>query len=141
MNQDRSYERIRVRYGETDMMGHAYYGNYFLWFEQARSRWCRDRGFTYREFEESGYKLPAVEAHANYKAEVKYDDVIEVAVWSSEVRRASVRFDYEIRNLTTGQITTTGYTWHVVVGPEMKAVSIPPHIREWIARPPRPEAE
>ena len=28
----RTEERIRVRYGETDQMGHAYYGNYFLWF-------------------------------------------------------------------------------------------------------------
>lgn len=38
MNQEVSVERIRVRYGETDQMGHAYYGNYMLWFEQAHGR-------------------------------------------------------------------------------------------------------
>lgn len=28
---------IRVRYGETDQMGHAYYASYLFWFEVARS--------------------------------------------------------------------------------------------------------
>ena len=27
-------ERIRVRYGETDQMGHAYYANYLYWLSR-----------------------------------------------------------------------------------------------------------
>lgn len=129
-------ERIRIRYGETDQMGHAYYANYFYWFEQARGAWCRARGFAYKEMEALGYMLPVVEAHANYRAEVKYDDWIAVRVWLSEIRRASIRFDYEVINESTGKSCTTGHTWHVVMGPHRKAVSVPPQIREWLDRNP-----
>lgn len=129
-------ERIRVRYGETDQMGHAYYGNYFLWFEQARGAWCRARGFAYKEFEAMGFFLPCVEAHAEYKGEVHYDDWITVRVWVSEARRASMRFDYEVVNESTGKVTTTGYTWHVLMGSQRKAVTMPEDIRAMLLRDP-----
>lgn len=129
-------ERIRVRYGETDQMGHAYYGNYFLWFEQGRGAWCRDRGFTYRDLEHEGLFLPCVEAQAKYKGEVLYDDWITVRTKVAEVRRASIRFEYEVLNERTGKVTTEGYTWHVTMGTERKAVSIPEHFLEKIHRDP-----
>src|SRR6476660_8835218 len=71
-------EKIRVRYGETDQMGHAYYANYLYWFEQARGAWRRARGFSHRDMEAMGYFLPVVEAHAEYRGEVLFDDVITV---------------------------------------------------------------
>ncbi|MES1227451.1 MAG: thioesterase family protein [Armatimonadota bacterium] len=129
-------EKIRVRYGETDMMGHAYYGNYMLWFEQARGAWCRARGFTYKSLEESGYKLPVVEVWARYRGEVKYDDDIVVRIKLAEVKRASLKFEYEVFNATVGKVTTEGYTWHVLVGSEQKAVSVPEEIRSKLDRVP-----
>jgi acyl-CoA thioester hydrolase len=129
-------ERIRVRYGETDQMGHAYYANYLYWFEQARGAWCRHRGFTYKQLEEMGYFLPVVEAHLRYKGEVKYDDWIQIEVFVTEVKRAAIKFDYVVRNESTNAITTEGYTWHVLMGSERKAVSIPEKIRELLNRNP-----
>lgn len=129
-------ERIRIRYGETDQMGHAYYANYLFWFEQARGAWCRDRGFTYKQFEEQGVFLPVVEVHIRYKGEVKYDDWIEVRVWVSETKRAAVKFEYEIVNESTGKVCTEGYTWHVFMGTERKAISIPENIKTFLGRNP-----
>lgn len=131
-----SEERIRVRYGETDQMGHAYYANYLFWFEQARGRWCRDRGFTYRQMEEMGFKLPVVEVHVNYQGEVLYDDWILVHVWLSEMKRASMRFDYEVVNESSGKITTRGYSWHVLIGAERKAITMPDAVKELLRRDP-----
>ncbi|MGV3617703.1 MAG: acyl-CoA thioesterase [Fimbriimonas sp.] len=130
-------ERIRVRYGETDQMGHAYYANYLYWFEQARGAWCRDRGFTYKQMEELGYFLPVVEAHVEYKGEVKYDDWITVRLWVEEMRRASMKFSYEILNESTGKITTLGHTWHVVMSAATRrAATVPPELRAWMDRDP-----
>ncbi len=123
-------ETIRVRYGETDQMGHAYYANYLFWFEQARGAFCRDRGFSYRDLEAEGFMLPVVECHVRYRAEVRYDERVEVAVWLSEARRAALRFDYAVTNLETGARATEGHTWHVVMGRERRAVGIPPELRE-----------
>ncbi len=136
MTERRSFteESIRVRYGETDQMGHAYYANYLLWFEQARGAWCRDRGFTYKELESMGFFLPVVEVHVKYRGEIKYDDLVVIRVWLNEVRRASMQFCYEIVNTETGKITTDGYTWHVLMGTERKAVSIPKEVLTMLER-------
>lgn len=127
-------ERIRVRYGETDQMGHAYYANYLLWFEQARGAWCRDRGFTYKQLEEMGYKLPVVEVFVRYKDEAKYDDMVAIAVTVAEISRAAIKFEYEVTNESTGKLCTSGYTWHVFMGPDRKAMTIPQDVRELLSR-------
>lgn len=129
-------ERIRIRYGETDQMGHAYYGNYFLFFEQGRGSWCRDRGFTYKSLEEMGIFLPCVEAQAKFRGEVMYDDWIVVRTQLVEVRRASMKFEYEVFNETKNKVTTEGFTWHVTMGTERKAVSIPEKVLELLNRNP-----
>jgi len=129
-------EPIRVRYGETDMMGHAYYANYLFWLEQARGAWCRDRGFTYLSLEEHGFKLPVTEVWIKYRGEIKYDDLVIVRISLEETRRAAVKFRYEIVQSVTGQVVTEAYTWHVLVSSAMKAVSIPPEVRGWLERDP-----
>jgi acyl-CoA thioester hydrolase len=130
-------ERIRVRYGETDQMGHAYYANYLYWFEQARGAWCRDRGFTYKQLEEKGYMLPVVEAHLRYKGEVKYDDIVVIRIWLEEIKRAAMLFKYEVVHGETGKLATEGYTWHVMMGSARKAITIPLDIREMLERDPK----
>ena len=129
-------ERIRVRYGETDMMGHAYYGNYLLWLEQARGAWCRDRGFTYLSLEEMGFRLPVVEVWVRYKGEVKYDEWVTIRVWIGEKKRAALKFSYEIFNESIGKVVSEAYTWHVFVGSEMKAVTIPEEVTKILDRDP-----
>jgi len=127
-------EKIRVRYGETDQMGHAYYANYLYWFEQARGAWCRDRGFTYKSLEEDGIFLPVVEVHLRYKGEILYDELILVKIWIGEVRRASVRFDYKILKENDAKVFTEGYTWHVVMGTSRRAISIPESLRDFFEK-------
>lgn len=129
-------EKIRVRYGETDQMGHVYYANYLYWFEQGRGAWCRDRGFTYKNLEETGYMLPVVEAHLRYKQEIKYDDLVVIRVHLAAIQRASIKFQYEVFNLTTNHMTTEGYTWHVLMGKERHAITIPDSIKKLLFRNP-----
>lgn len=116
-------------------MGHAYYANYLYWFEQARGQWCRSRGFTYKSLEEEGFMLPVVEAHVRYRGEVRYDDLIEVRVRLAEIRRASLKFEYELRVNNQDQLVTEGYTWHVLMGRERKAISIPESLRKRLEAP------
>lgn len=119
---------IKVRYGETDQMGHAYYANYLYWFEVARGDWCRSRGFTYKRLEEQGYFLPVVEVWVRYRGEITYDDDITIRVRLSEVKRASMKFEYEV--MKSGEKVTDGYTWHVLMGRERRAVTIPEDLRQ-----------
>jgi acyl-CoA thioester hydrolase len=101
---------IRVRYAETDQMHGVYNGRYFEYFEVGRAELIRSLGMTYREFEEAGFYLPLIEAHAKYLKQVQYDDMIEVHAMLKEIPQARLRIDYEI--FRGSEKMTEGYTIH-----------------------------
>ncbi len=123
-------DKIQVRYGETDQMGHAYYGSYALWLEQARGTLFRKLGKTVKEIEQENIKFPAVELNIKYIREIKYDDIIAVKVWIEEITRAAVLFKYTIFNETTEEHSCEAYSWHVAMGKERKAITIPDDLRK-----------
>jgi len=118
-----------VRYGETDQMGHAYYANYLYWFEVARGEFCRSKGFTYKSLEAEGLFLPVVEVGVKYRGEIRYDDELIVRTRIAEIKRASIKFEYEIRRAGEDALLTEGFSWHVTMGPERKAVAVPGELR------------
>ena len=69
---------IRVRFAETDAMGVVYHANYLPWCESARIALIASIGLSYRKMSDSGYHLPVVEAHLNYKHPAKFDDLVTV---------------------------------------------------------------
>jgi len=120
---------IRVIYGDTDKMGVVYYANYFRYFEFARSELFRARGGTYIRMEDEGFGLPVVTSHADHKAPARYEDLLSVRVTVTELRRASMRFDYEVKN-QHGALLATGYTVHACVGPKGKPAGLP----DWVTQ-------
>ena len=69
---------LRVRYAETDQMGVVYHANYLVWFEVGRTDLLRQLGWTYREMEKTGVRLPVIEVECTYRSPARYDDEIEV---------------------------------------------------------------
>ncbi len=107
--------RLRVRYAETDRMGVVHHSNHFVWFEAARSEYCRARGFSYRQMEEEGHCLLMVaEARCRYKAPLYYEDIIVVRTRIKNLRRKFIAFSYEIFRESTMQLIATGETSHMV---------------------------
>ncbi len=66
----------RVAYADTDKMGFVYYGNYLAFFERTRTELLRANGLAYADLEAQGIAMPVVEAHLNYHAPARYDDVV-----------------------------------------------------------------
>src|SRR5512135_2482064 len=67
---------VRVRYADTDRMGIVYYGTYPQYFEIGRSEFMREKGFTYRQFEEMGYHLVVTGIDIKYHNGDTYDDLL-----------------------------------------------------------------
>ena len=104
----RSETKIRVRYGETDQMGYAYYGIYAQYYEVGRVEAMRLLGFSYKEVEARGILLPVVEYSINYKKPAFYDDEITVITYLKEKPTgARLPFEYECRN-PAGELINTG---------------------------------
>ncbi|MFH1136813.1 MAG: thioesterase family protein [Pseudomonadota bacterium] len=121
----------RVLYGDVDQMGVLYHANFFRLFERGRSEYIRDRGLPYREIEERGAALPVTEAHAHYHRPVRYDDLIVIETAVGLVRRASIRFEYELyRQENALELLAEGWTLHACVSPDGKVIRLPEYVRE-----------
>jgi acyl-CoA thioester hydrolase len=117
---------VRVRYAETDKMGIVYYANYLIWFEIGRAEFCRARGFSYSDMEESDDAfLVVAEAYCRYKRPAYYDDELLIRTHITELRRRSLRFGYEVVRLKDGQVIAEGETGHVVTDSEGHVRSFP----------------
>ena len=90
--------KIRVRYGETDRMGYAYYGNYALYFEVGRVETLKELGFSYKKLEDGGVLLPVKEFHINYLKPALYDDLLSIITYVEEIKGAKIKFKYETYN-------------------------------------------
>jgi acyl-CoA thioester hydrolase len=103
-----SRTNIRVRYGETDQMGYAYYGVYAQYYEVGRVEALRTAGFSYKEIEERGILMPVAEFSVTYKRPAYYDDEITVVTTIRErPSGARVVFHYECHN-ASGELLNTG---------------------------------
>jgi acyl-CoA thioester hydrolase len=115
---------IRVIYGDTDRMGVVYYANYLRYFEAGRTEFLRAKGLSYRDFEERARLiLPVAEAGVLYHAPARYDDLLGVETFLTEVRRASARFGYRV---TRGaELLASGHTVHACVDLEGRVQRMP----------------
>jgi acyl-CoA thioester hydrolase len=114
---------VRVRYADVDPMGIVYYANYLRWFEVGRTEFLRELGTSYREVEESGVFYPVTETHVKYAAPARYDETIVIVTTLAYVKRASLRFDYEIDG-EDGSLHATGFSVHAAVDRAGKIVRI-----------------
>jgi len=117
---------LRVRYSETDKMGIVYYANYLVWFEIGRTEYCRARGFSYRDMEESDNAfLVVAESYCRYKAPAYYDDELIIRTHITELRKRSLRFGYEIVRAADDIVVAEGETGHVVTDSTGRVRSFP----------------
>ena len=101
-------------------MGFVYYANYFVYFEMARSELLREAGMPYAEMEKNGILLPVLTAHCEYRKPGHFDDLLDIRTWFAGIDGLRVKIEYEI--LRGDQVIVTGYTEHVCMSPEGKAI-------------------
>jgi acyl-CoA thioester hydrolase len=106
---------VRVRYKDTDTMQVVYYGNYLTYFEVGRVEYLRQHGHPISQVNEKLH-MPVVEAYVKYVRPARLDDLLEVRCWIGQKKRASFRFDYEIRN-EAGELVASGHTLHACWDP------------------------
>ena len=101
---------MRVRFGETDLMGIVHHGSYVAYFEVARVEWLRRRAITYASWAEHGVHLPVVDMQLRYRAPARFDEELDVECTLSELRVASLRFDYRIVRPADAKLCVEGST-------------------------------
>lgn len=111
---------LRVRYSETDKMGIVYNANYLVWFEIARTEYCRNLGKTYRGWEAQGYFLPVMESYCKYRFPANYDDMVVLycRAPADHIKPHSIMFEYRV--MVDRELLAEGWTKHAFVNPAGK---------------------
>ncbi|HLK60162.1 MAG TPA: thioesterase family protein [Chthonomonadaceae bacterium] len=109
---------VRVRYAETDQMGIVHHANYLIWFEAARSAFCRERGIDYAQMERDGMILPLMEAHCRYLRPAHYEEEIVVRSRVVELRRSLLRIEYAVER--GAELLATGETLQMLLDRETR---------------------
>jgi acyl-CoA thioester hydrolase len=111
----RAVTKVRVRYGETDQMGYAYYGVYAQYYEIGRVEAMRTLGLSYKEVEAKGINMPVADFAISYKRPAFYDDEVTITTTIKEMPSGvRLRFDYECHN-ESGELLNTGHVTLVCV--------------------------
>jgi acyl-CoA thioester hydrolase len=120
-----SRTEIRVRYAETDQMGHAHHMNYLAWFELGRTELMRVNGLSYAQLERDGVLLPVARAELSYRKGAGYDERVEIRTRVMEVRSRSVTFGYEAIRADDDVQLAIGSTTLVCTDADLKPRRIP----------------
>jgi acyl-CoA thioester hydrolase len=119
---------VRIIFGDTDQMGVVYYANYLRFFESSRAALLRSFGRNHKDLDAWEVALPVVEAQCRYRSPAYYEDLLEVEVFTDDVRGASVRFVYTVRR--GDDLIAEGFTRHAAIGPGGKPRRWPEPLRE-----------
>jgi acyl-CoA thioester hydrolase len=112
--------RVRVRYKETDAMGIAHHSNYIVWFEIGRTDLCRETGFPYAEIEQRGYILVVTQVNCRFRVPYRYDDEVLIRTSVGEAASRSLRFEYELRDVSGGTMHANGFSEHLWLDKESR---------------------
>lgn len=107
-------------------MGVVYHANYIIWFEIARTDFCVEHGFAYRDMEqEDKIYIVVAEVRCRYKAPAHYDEKIVIRTRLTEMRKRVLVFGYEIYRQGTDELLAEGESVHVVTDHEGRPRPLP----------------
>jgi acyl-CoA thioester hydrolase len=118
-------EKIAVRWGDMDAMGHVNNTVYFRYMEQARIAWFEalvPRADAWGEI-----SIVIVNASCNFKRPINYPGTVEVRVFAGAPGGSSVATFYELA--LEKEIYADGAATVVFVGRDQKPLRIPDRIR------------
>jgi acyl-CoA thioester hydrolase len=116
----------RVTYAECTVGNHVYYARYLDLLEEARGELFRAVGQPLLQLQAAGTILPVIECQIEYKAPARYDDVLFLEVWITELGRARIGFGYCVRRGET--LLAQGKTTHACTTPDEKPKRLPPEL-------------
>ena len=120
--------RVRVRFAETDAMGVVHHSRYFPYFEEARVAYMRHLGHPYTALRADGLDFAVLEAFAQYRKPVRFDEEVVVHLCIGAATRATFQMGYLLT--VDGEVRATGVTVHGCVNADGRAARMPAWLLE-----------
>lgn len=88
----------RVTYADCTLGNHVYYGRYLDLLETARGELFRHVGTPFSRWQADNLLLPVVECRIRYKGAARYDDLLTLEIWLTDLGRVRLTFAYRVIN-------------------------------------------
>lgn len=125
---------IQVRYVETDMQGHVFFGHYFTYFDAGLIEYLKAVGYTYNDFLNDGVDFFYVQADCQYKGRAFFDDTLHVHSRISNIGNTSFTFEFYIEEETGAREIATGHIVAVAIDKESREkVGVPERLKKAVA--------
>ncbi len=128
------FSPVQVRYGETDMQGHVFFGNYFTYFDIALTEYLKALGYNYNDFLNEGLDFFYVQADCHYKGRAFFDETLHVHVRVSNIGNTSFTFEFSTFEETSDRSIAMGHIVAVTIDKDSRVpVRVPERFREAVA--------
>ncbi len=126
---------LRVRFVETDMQGHVFFGNYLIYFDEALSEYMETIGYKYKDFVADGVDFFYIHSECDHKGRSFFQDVLHIHARVGQVGNSSIPFEFAAYRTANDELVATGKIVAVTVDPETKRPTrVPNGFREAVAR-------
>jgi acyl-CoA thioester hydrolase len=124
---------MQVRFRDTDVQGHVYFGTYFEFCDEAYSAYMRAMGLPWQEMVKSGTDMFYASATCDYLGSARFEDTIHIEVRVDKIGNTSVTTAFVIRN-DDGEVLAKASLTNVCVDPTTRGkVRVPDVFREAVA--------
>ena len=120
--------QIRVAYQDVTVGNHVYYARYLDFLEIARNEAFRSIEQSLLKLQNEGIIFPVIETSLKYHAPARYDDMLEIELWVSDIGKVQVAFEYRIAH--ESKLLVTASTRHVATTLEEKPTRIPSELHQ-----------
>ncbi len=114
----------KTQYYETDQMGVVHHSNYIRWFEEARTAFLEDLGYSYERMEQEGIISPVLHVECDYRKMVRYGGTVRIEVSIEKFNGIKLVVGYRIFDRNTDELCTSGRTSHCFLNKEGRPVSV-----------------
>ncbi|MFA6148119.1 MAG: thioesterase family protein [bacterium] len=125
---------IRVRFGETDPYGVAYFAAVLDYFKRGMDEFLRSRGLSpdlaYRN-RKRNFGLPVVATQCRYRAPVRFDDLLTLRTRVARVEENGVIFAFSLFHTEAGKdiLAAEGKISCRAIDATWKTIPLPPELK------------
>ena len=122
--------QVRVRFADTDLQGHVFFGNYFTYCDEGFMAYLDDVGYSWERLGSMGLELYYVESTCQFKGRAFFADILDVNTRIAELGRGAMTAEMMISKSNKDEIVAIGRITAVMVSTKTgKSTPIPAELR------------
>jgi len=125
---------LRVRFADTDLQGHVFFGNYFTYMDEAFMAYIDELGFAWQALGEMGLEIYYVDSGCQFQSPSFFGDRLNVHARISNLGNSSQTAAMTVVREAQKKVVATGYIKGVLVDTRTgKPTRIPDAFRTAVA--------